>query len=139
MVDIAVTTSEVLPGTGGRQETYIAAAVITPGQACSVSGGRASLAQADDTAASAQVKGIAVTGATAIGQPVILQTNGSVTIGATAALTVGETYVLSATAGGITTDADLVTDDYVTVIGVATAAGVLAMGSGPLASGAQVP
>jgi hypothetical protein len=55
-----------------------------------------------------------------------VQTAGNINLGAT--LTVGQIYVLSATAGGIAPVADLATGHYPSILGVATTASNLLMG-----------
>jgi len=52
---------------------------------------------------------------------------GNLTI--SAVMTVGEVYVVSATAGGIAPVGDLVTGNYVTVLGVATTTSNLQLGT----------
>lgn len=73
------------------------------------------LADANDTAPKAVVRGIAIT-AGGDGEAGIIATGGSVILtGAT--LAVGENYVQSATAGKLAPEADLTTNDYCTTIG----------------------
>lgn len=86
------------------------------------------------TAPEAVVEGVAITPGVADDYGYVV-TSGPVTIGA--ALTVGEIYVLSGTAGGICPEADLATGDRVTILGVATSASVLSVH--PFASTAVVP
>ena len=75
-----------------------------------------------DAAATASADGIALTPGAADEYGVVC-TEGYVDLGAT--LTVGETYVVSTTAGGIAPIADLGSGDYTTILGVATAADTL--------------
>lgn len=78
--------------------------------------------------------GIALCGASD-GQPIAVHQGGDINIGAT--LTVGETYLVSATAGAIAPIADISTN-YVSVLGVAISASVLRMPqSGPIVTGIQ--
>lgn len=65
------------------------------------------------------VYGVALTGGGA-DDFVIVMRGGQMNIGAT--LTVGETYVVSATSGGVAPIGDLVSTNYVSILGVATAA-----------------
>lgn len=74
------------------------------------------------TLAASQVGGIALTPAATDGY-FIMATEGKVDLGAT--LTVGETYYVSDTAGAIMPSADLSTGEYVTSLGVASAADTL--------------
>lgn len=70
--------------------------------------------------------GIALHGASS-GQPLRIQTGGTITIGATTVK--GTTYIVSATAGGIAPYSDLANGWYRTIIGVATdTAGTIKMG-----------
>lgn len=68
---------------------------------------------------SANVYGIALTGGAADDYVIAIR-GGDMNLGAT--LTVGETYVVSANAGGVAPIGDLVSTEYVTILGVATAA-----------------
>ena len=123
MADLSITAANVAAAAGevSKQE-WVAGATITAGQAIyidSAASNVAKLAQSDGTAAEAEVKGVAMNGASS-GQPVIIATSGDIDLGAT--LTVGEIYVLSQTAGAICPASDLATGDYVSILGVATAA-----------------
>lgn len=138
MADLSITAANVA-GTAGEwtQEQVTAGATITAGQAVyldSSASNVAKLAQSDGTAAEATVRGIAMCGG-ASGQPIIIAKSGDIDLGAT--LTVGETYVLSETAGGIAPIGDLTTGDYVSHIGVATAADNLKISI--VNSGVEVP
>jgi predicted lysophospholipase L1 biosynthesis ABC-type transport system permease subunit len=57
------------------------------------------------------------------GQPLTVQYDGLITLGAV--LTAGVAYYLSGTAGGICPVADLTTGNYPTIIGIATTTSVL--------------
>ena len=123
MANLSITAANVSAADGevSKQE-WTAGATITAGQVVyldSTASNVAKLAQSDGTSAEAEIQGIAMNGASS-GQPVIIATSGDIDLGAT--LTVGTIYVLSQTAGGICPAADLTTGDYVSVIGVATAA-----------------
>lgn len=73
-----------------------------------------------DTAAEAAAQGIAMTPGVA-GDYVLLAKEGCpISLGAT--LVVGQVYCVSATAGGIDAFSDVASGDYVTIIGVASAA-----------------
>jgi len=95
---------------------------------------KAKLADANSTAATADVEGIALNGG-ASGQPIRIAISGEMDVGAT--LTVGKIYVQSGTAGGIMPVDDLASSDYVTIIGVADATDNLLLSL--KTSGAQVP
>lgn len=139
MADITITTANVAEGSNAVVEHGTAGAAITIGQAVykDSSDSKWKLADADNSAATAGSNdiGIALTEADADGQRISVQKRGDINLGAT--LTVGEIYVLSGTAGGIAPEADLASNDWVTVLGVASTASNLVMD--PIVSGAQVP
>lgn len=137
MADITVTAADVgLADTGVVTQTVQVAVAVTQGQVgyLDTTESKYRLADADLSSAAASAAGIFLTPAAIDGYAVIAM-SGPVDVGAT--LTVGETYVVSGTAGGIAPIADLATGDYVTLLGIATAAGKLQLDIS--ASGAQVP
>jgi hypothetical protein len=121
--DLVITPANVLAATSPTPIFVdgIAGATITAGQAAykDSTDGRIKLADCDDTAAKAEVVGVAVNGA-ANGQPIRLQTQGKLNLGAT--LVPGALLVLSATAGGIAPAEDLAAGHRVTLIGIAVSA-----------------
>ena len=137
MADLTITAASVLKGTGAITETLIAGAAITAGQSVykdASDANKAKLTDADSATAAARVfYGIALNGA-ASGQPVVVQTGGIITIGATVA--VGVAYYLSDTAGGICPFADLESGDYPTIIGIGVS--TTAIKIGPLAAGVVI-
>lgn len=116
MADISVTAASVSAGSDAVLRQRTAGAAITQGQVTYRTGNTANLADAD-VAGTATVDGIAVTSA-ASGQPVLIMTEGTLTLNA--ALTKGQVYVASTTAGGIAPYSDLASGDYVSLLGVAT-------------------
>lgn len=137
MADVSITVANVQRSTGAIIETgYAAGETITAGQALylKTSDLRWWKAQADGTSAEATFGGIALHGALA-GQPLAVQTSGLITIGGT--VVVGGVYVVSATAGGIAPLADLVTGNYVSIVGYATTAALLQLN--PANTGVAVP
>lgn len=140
MTDLAITVSQVLPGSleaGADFFTGIAAAAVTAGQTVYLNTStQLALADADASAASARTKGVALHAASA-GQPLKIQTGGPLTLGAAASMTVGLAYYQSPTAGGICPVGDVLAGDYVTLLGIATSASVLLLAI--LISGVQVP
>lgn len=137
MADLSITAANVTPGTGMGQIELTAGATITAGQACymdTAASNVAKLAQSDGTSAEAEVKGVALNSAST-GQPIKLGTSGTMDLGAT--LTVGTIYCLSDTAGGIVPSTDLSTGEYVSIIGIATAADTIALSIKN--SGVEVP
>jgi hypothetical protein len=121
MADLTVTAASVLL-TSGSVESGIAGAAITAGQALykdATDSYELKLAQADGTAAEADAVGIALHAAGA-GQPIAYARSGAViNIGATTAKTT--TYVVSATAGGVAPQADLISTQRIVRLGHATA------------------
>lgn len=126
MTDITITPANVTPGTGAVIGQGTAGATITAGQAVyrDSTDGLLKLADADavDTADAA---GIALHGASS-GQPLQYQYGGVINIGAT--VSVGETYALSATPGGVCPEADLMIGDYVSLLGVGVSASAIKLG-----------
>lgn len=126
MVDIVITAANVVPGTGAKIEHGTAGATVTAGQVVyldSASTGKYLLADNNSaTAAARSPRGIALHGAS-LNQPLAVQTEGPITIGAT--VTAGVAYYLSDTPGGIGPVADLLTGEYPTVLGMATSTTVL--------------
>jgi hypothetical protein len=126
MADLVITPANVLEGTQARKQTRTAGAVITQGDSVFVdTSGQMQAALKGVDAASAAAVGIALNSAES-GQPVTFQSGGELDVGST--LVVGETYVVGAAAGGIAPVADVVSSEFSTILGVATAAGVLKMG-----------
>lgn len=126
MTDLVITAANVLEGTAARKQTGVAGANITQGDSVYVdTSGQLQAALKAVDAASAEAVGIALNSAEA-GQPVTFQSGGEIDVGAT--LVVGETYVVGAAAGGIAPIADVISTEFATILGVATAAGVLKMG-----------
>jgi len=126
MADLVITAANVLEGTQARKQTKTAGASITQGQSVFVdSTDQLQPAQKDVDAGTAAAVGIAL-GAAEAGQPVVFQSGGEMDVGST--LVVGETYVVGAAAGGIAPIADVISTEFSTILGVATAPGVLKMG-----------
>lgn len=128
MADIAVTAASVLPGANAVTVPRIALAAITAGQSVyqsAANGVNVGLHDADNAAADVSaLYGVALNGA-ALGQPVVVQIGGDITIGAT--VTVGAIYLGSDTAGGIRPVADKNTGDKVTILGYGKSATVITL------------
>ena len=127
MADISVTAASIQKTTSTLWALGIAGATVTAGQpvyADATDSGKLKLADADVLATSKAV-GIALHGA-ASGQPLQYATGGTLTFNA--ALTAGEVYVVSTTAGGIAPAADMGSGDFVTVLGIGTSTTVLKIG-----------
>jgi hypothetical protein len=118
MSDLVITATGVTL-TSGEKAAAIAEQAIAAGQAVYISAtGGIRLSQADGTTLEAECVGIALHAA-AVGQPLTYAKNGSAVFlsGATTAKTT--TYMVSATAGGICPQADLVSTNKITRIGYA--------------------
>lgn len=117
MADLSITATNVVVDTAiayTMDKEKFAGVALTAGQIVYKDAAAADvlkLADANGTAAVAAAYGVALVNA-AIGQPCPVLRKGVITVGAT--IVVGTRYVLSATAGGVCPEADLVTDDYVT-------------------------
>jgi hypothetical protein len=126
VADISVTAASVLASSTAIKEAGIAGATITAGQvvALDTDTGKYVLADADGSEMIRRPRGIALNGA-GDGQPLTIAKSGDITFNA--ALTAGVTYYLSPSPGGIAPRADVLTGDYVTVLGIAKSTTVLAL------------
>lgn len=124
MADLSITAANV--GVKGRVATDIVQVgeSVTQGQPAYYknSDGKYYKTDANASTATAVATGVFLTAASTDGYA-ILARSGPVNLGAT--LTVGETYVVSATAGGIAPIGDATTGWYVTILGVASSASQL--------------
>jgi hypothetical protein len=136
MADLSITAANVKAGSAStRVQLVQAGEAIDQGEpAYLASDGKYYQTDANDTAVKAQAKGIAITPASTDGY-FLLTVDGLVNLGAT--LAVGQIYVCSATKGGIAPYADLTTNDFVTILGVATTTALLDINL--LVSGVQKP
>ena len=118
-MNLAVTESQVVYDTAGEIEDGIAAEAIPVGDVVykDTTLGQFHLAQAT-TAVKAAACGIAISASEAANQGISVQKSGTITLGAGAGPTVGETYAVSATAGKIAPEGDLVITNYVTTLGI---------------------
>lgn len=126
MAALSITAANVAWISGGKNNSYNAGAAITAGQAIYLDSATNTwkLADGDASAAAADCQGIALnTGVS--GQPMTVQTDGTLTIGGT--MTLGEVYFVSTTAGAIIPAGDLANPNRTTIIGVATSTTVLTM------------
>lgn len=126
MTDISVTAGNVVAGSNAVTESGFAGAAITAGQAVyRDTAGLYQLADSNGAAALRVPRGIALNSAGA-NQPLVIQRQGDITIGAT--LTAGVTYYLSDTPGGICPLADVGSGEYACIVGIAKSTTVLAIG-----------
>lgn len=108
MADLVITATSVVPGANANLVSGVAGETLTAGMAVykKAADGLYYKAKKNGTAAEAVVAGVVVNGGS-VNQAVQIQTGGQITIGA--ALTAGETYIVSATYGGIAPVADVST------------------------------
>jgi hypothetical protein len=127
MADLTITAASVVAGGNAKKTEGNAGATITAGQAVyrAAATGLIQLADCDSATAEARTPlGIALNGGAA-GQPIEVQTEGLITIGATVAA--GVAYYLSPTAGGICPVADLASGDYPVLLGFGRSTSVIAL------------
>ena len=133
MADLSITAASVIASSAARRISKAAASTITAGQVVYLnSSGTVAPADANASAATAAVLGLAENGGGAGQRISVITQDPALVIGATVA--VGDILVLSATAGGIAPAADLTTGHYATVLGVAVS--TTAINFDPLAAGA---
>ena len=121
MADLSITAANVAPGSDAVKLTYTSGATITQGQTCyqNSSDSKVYLTDGNVTATESVFVGVALNSATA-GQPITLQTSGSLTTGGT--MTVGQTYWVSNTAGAVQNSISAGT--FNTIVYIATSATV---------------
>lgn len=127
MVDLVITPANVVKGAGATTLQGIAGETLTAGMAVYRDAASKKFLKADADAASAGVRnavGIALNGA-ALDQPVVVQTDGEITLGAV--LAVGTAYYVSNTPGAIMPAADLSIGEYAVLLGIARTAAILRM------------
>jgi hypothetical protein len=137
MTDLVITAASVVKGTGAKTIPGILGGTVIAGQTVYRDATSKKFLASDSDSATAGVRelvGIALNGG-AINQPVVVQTEGPITIGAT--VVVGTVYVNSDTPGGIMPAADLEAGDYVSVVGIGISATQIELGI--LNSGVAVP
>jgi hypothetical protein len=123
MADLTITAANVKLKSAGPVRTVLSAASITQGQPLRPDGD-AWRPAGNTSAAAADARVIALTPCTASGQWVaVAGAAAEIDLGAT--LVVGETYVVSDTAGAIAPIGDLGAGDFPTILGVAIAADTL--------------
>ena len=132
MADISITAANVVPGTGAVLSQGLAGEAITAGQAVALNPTTNTYFKADNDNATTALRtpaGICVVGANS-GGPLLFQTAGELTIGAT--LTPGVPLFVSATAGGICPLADLTTGRTVQQLGLSKTAAIFTVQLNPL-------
>lgn len=127
MADLTITAANVVPAANAVKTIGVAGETVTAGQPLYYDTTVSQWKKADNNAAAAashRASGISLTGSS-LNQPVVVQTGGDITIGAT--IVAGDPYYLSATAGGVCPKADLATGMSVCLLGLAKSASLLAL------------
>jgi hypothetical protein len=127
MANLVVTAANVVRGAGAKIEVGTLGTVVTAGQGVvkdPVTGNFVPASANHATAALRRTRGVALNGGS-INQPVAVQYEGPITIGAV--VVVGAIYVQAAAAGGIAPAADLASGHEVTVLGVGISASQIAL------------
>lgn len=124
MAALAITPAEVSAGAGKKtisKSARLAGERIDAGETVYLEPASKTYFLGDaNGATSAKVKGMALNGAD-IGQPVDIQSEGEYVVGATAAIVVGTAYWQHPTPGKIGPEADVLSNDFKTFIGVGAA------------------
>lgn len=116
MTDISVTAASVQPGAGAITKRGICGEAISAGQSVfEAADGDIELCENDQTVVEAASRGISLNDGAA-GQPIEYQTDGEITFNAV--LAAGAVYIVGAAPGGIAPEADAVSGEFVTVLGV---------------------
>lgn len=119
--DISITAANVVPSSAAEIGRGTAGATITAGQLLykdSSDGYKLKLADCNASAATTVVVGMALNGASS-GQPVAYVIYDPA-LAIAGSRTIGDIYVLSATAGGVAPASDIASGHYVVVVGVVT-------------------
>lgn len=126
MADLVITAANVQPTGSTAERKGVAAVAITAGQSVYIdANGEVDLCQNDLTATEAACRGIALADAAA-NQPIVYAVSGEVNLGSV--LTAGAVYIVGAAGGGIAPEADAITGEYVTIVGVAVSTTNLKIG-----------
>ena len=117
MADLVVTAADVASYDGAETAQDNAGEAITAGQTLYKHTDGKMYKAIDTSAAAAACRGVALCNA-AEDQPVVYATRGGVNPGA--AVTVGEIYAVTDTAGGVALHSERASGDYITTLGIAT-------------------
>lgn len=122
MAALTITPAQVLPGSDATFEEGAGSEAITPGQPVYKNASTLKWTRAAKTsAAAAAARGIAVSECAADGQRLVVQTGGTLTLGAGAAPAAGTAYYVGA-AGELVPEGDLGMGDHVTQVCVGAGA-----------------
>lgn len=126
MADLTVVPANVKPGADLVTKRGIAGEAITAGQAVfKATDGEFELCEKDQAVEDAACVGVALANAAPL-QPFEYGITGTIDMGSI--LAVGETYIVGAGPGGLAPEADGVTGNFVTIVGVAISANNLKLG-----------
>lgn len=130
MADLNITASEVKAGTNAQVFNGTAGVTISAGDICyldvATTPNTLKLADADISVVEATVKGIALNDAF-VDQPVELQVNGTITLGASSLVAKGTPYILSGAEGKMAPAEDRAAGCFITIIGVGNGSSGLEM------------
>lgn len=143
MAQYTVNAAEVKPLSGQPILTGIAAEVIAAGQSITKNGsGQIVLARSDSTAALANCRGVAVSSATLIGQPINYVDEGDVQLDNASIVdaAVGDLASLGPNPGGLYPFGDQTSTQYLTIVGqIIQNSGGTKLRMHPWPTGTQVP
>lgn len=122
MAALTITAANVGVHANTTVKVVQAAEAITQGESVYKNGSKYNLTDNNSSVAKTAADGIAITAAGVDGYFVVA-TRGDVDLGAT--LSIGESYIVGTVDGTIEPIGDLVSTEYLTVLGIATAADVL--------------
>ncbi len=128
MADLSITAANVgVHDSGALTQIVQAGESVTQGNPVYLNSAKYYQCDADAGASNAVCAGIAITPADADGYFVMATPSANTILDLGATLVVGTIYVLSGTKGAIAPSADLASGDYVTTLGIATAADKLVL------------
>lgn len=128
MAALTITATQVLPSSDTQYAFGTAAVAITAGQSVylDTTANTWKLLDANDTSANTQPPGVALN-SPAAGQPITVAVGGTITLGAGAAPTLAQAYIVGATAGDIAPISDLASNWRLILLGCGGASNTLIM------------
>ena len=135
MADLSITAANVIAGTSAQTEAGTSGTTITAGDSVYLATDDNKFYTTNtNSAVNASVRGMALNNASA-NQPVDVLTEGDVNPGATVAI--GTIYVVSSSSGKIRPSADMLSGNFVAVVGIGTTASNIKIL--PIISGVSLP
>ena len=128
MVDLPITSGQVLADLGFSSKQLTASEAINAGEAVyETSGRQAALAESGVSAVEADALGLALN-TVATGQPCTIAIAGDIDVGAGASPPAGVTYIVSVNRGRVAPDADGATGQFKKVLGVGIGSNKIRLG-----------